>query len=137
MRSHLRVVIRVVHDLETMITASPSEPILSEAAYWLMSAPSFKAADALKSILGGFSVDRGDRGELLVMLLLVIARDKAVGPPNDFGCPQHGARWCSVNTFLSNLFTESSWAAIGEKRSSMEKALGDSKLYFSHFIKVH
>ena len=102
-----------------------------------MSAPSFKAADALKSILGGFSVDSGDRGELLAMLLLIMARDKAVGPPNDFGCPQHGARWCSVNAFLSNLFTESSWAAIGDKKSSMEKALGGSKLYFSHFIKVH
>ena len=136
-RSHLRVVIRVIDNLEMMITASPSEPILSEAAYWLMSTPSFEAADALKSILGGYSVHSGDRGELLVMLLLTITRDKAVGPPNEYGCPQHGARWCSINTFLSNLFTESSWAATGDKKSSMEKALGDSKLYFSHFVKVH
>ena len=138
MRSHLRVVIRVVDDLETMITASPSEPILSEAAYSLMSAKTpFNPADALKSILGGFSVHSGDRGELLVMLLLVIARDNAVSPPDDHGCPRHGTRWCSVNAFLSNLLTDSSWAAIGDKKSSMEKALGDSKLYFSHFVKVH
>ncbi|KAI9464318.1 hypothetical protein HD554DRAFT_2315894 [Boletus coccyginus] len=136
-QSHLRVVLRVVDNLETMITATPSEPILSEAAYWLMSTEQFKPATALKTILGGFSVDRGDRGELLVMLLLIIARDIAVGFPNDFGFPRSGFRWCSVKAFLSGLFVESAWtAAIGDRQSAMEKVL-DSKLYFTHFIKVH
>ncbi|KAI9573697.1 hypothetical protein HD554DRAFT_2167257 [Boletus coccyginus] len=137
-QSHLRVVLRVVDNLETMITATPSEPILSEAAYWLMSTEQFKPAIALKTILGGFSVDRGNRGELLVMLLLTIARDIAVGFPDDFGFPRSGFRWCSVKAFLSRLFVESAWtAAIGDRQSAMEKVLGDSKLYFTHFIKVH
>ena len=137
-RSHLRVVLRIVDNLETMITTTPSEPILSEAAYWLMSGGRFKPATALKGILGGLSVDPGDRGELLAMLLLTIARDIAVGSPDKYGVPQNGFRWCSVKTFLSGLFVESALTdAIGDKRSAMEKVLGDGKLYFNHFVKVH
>ncbi|KAI9569482.1 hypothetical protein HD554DRAFT_2313539 [Boletus coccyginus] len=137
-QSHLRVVIRVVNNLETMITTTPSEPILSEAAYWVMNARQFKPATALKRILGGFSVDRGDRGELLVMLLLTIARDNAVGPPVDFGVPESGLRYCSVRAFLSSLFVESAWTdAIGDRQPVMEVVLGDGKLYFNHFVKVH
>ncbi|KAI9455312.1 hypothetical protein HD554DRAFT_2317739 [Boletus coccyginus] len=136
-QSHLRVVLRIADNLETMITTTPSEPILSEAAYWLMDRR-FKPATALKGILGGFSVDPGDRGELLVMLLLTIARDKAVGRPDKYGVPLTGFRWCSVKSFLSGLFVESALTdAIGDKRSATEKVLGDSKLYFNHFVKVH
>ena len=137
-QSHMRVVLRVVDNLETMITTTPSEPILSEAAYWLMSARLFKPATALKDILGGCLVNRGNHGELLVMLLFTIARDIAVGPPGEFGVPKSGFRWCSVKTFLSSLFIKSAWRdAIGDRRSAMEKMLGNSKLYFSHFVKVH
>ncbi|KAI9566872.1 hypothetical protein HD554DRAFT_2174033 [Boletus coccyginus] len=137
-RSHLRVVLRVVDNLETMITTTPSEPILSEAAYWVMHARRLKPATALKRILGRFSVNRGDRGELLVMLLFTIARDNAVGPPAEFGVPQSGFRWCSVRAFLSSLFVESAWTdAVGDRQPVMEKVLGDGKLYFNHFVKVH
>ncbi|KAI9567971.1 hypothetical protein HD554DRAFT_2328774 [Boletus coccyginus] len=136
-QSHLRVVLRIADALETMITMTPSEPILSEAAYWLMSGRC-KPATALKGILGGFSVDPGDRGELLVMLLLTIARDKAVGLPDRYGVPLKGFRWCSVKSFLSCLFVESALTdAIGDKQSAMEEVFGDSKLYFNHFVKVH
>jgi hypothetical protein len=136
--SHMRVVIRVDGNLETLVTLCPSEPILSEAAYWLMSSELFKPADALKGILGGFSVDSGDHGELLAMLLFILARDRAVGPADSFGSPKNGARSCSVNTFLSSLFVESAWkTAIKDRESAVKELSGDSKLYFSHFIKIH
>ncbi|KAI9572000.1 hypothetical protein HD554DRAFT_2186431 [Boletus coccyginus] len=135
---HMRMLFRVSDNLGTMITSTPSEPILSEAAYLVMSARRFKPASSLKDMLNGFLVDRGDRGELLVMLMLTIARDIAVGPPTGFGIPRSGFRWCSVKAFLSSLFVESAWTgAIGDRRSAMEEVLGDSKLYFSHFVKVH
>ena len=63
-QSHLRVLLKVEDTLETMATASPSEPILSEAAYFLMgSRAPFSPARAMQDILNGFAVDNGELGE--------------------------------------------------------------------------
>jgi len=58
---------------ESMITVSASEPLLSEAAYSIMAQPSFNVPKAMKSVLEGFSINKGDRGEFLV--ILIVARD--------------------------------------------------------------
>ncbi|GBE85504.1 hypothetical protein SCP_0800210 [Sparassis crispa] len=100
--SYMRVCIRLDAGLESMTSASPSEPILSEAAYWMMQDKSFNAPDALMSILHGFSIDKGARGELLVMLLFTMARDAAVGNPDSFGMPTQ--RWNTVPRLLEHLF---------------------------------
>jgi hypothetical protein len=80
-----------------MVTVSASEPLLSEAAYSVMAQPSFNVPKAMKSVLEGFSINKGDRGEFLIMLLFTIARDKAVGTPDKHGCP--GSRIMDVAPF--------------------------------------
>ncbi len=67
---HMRVCLEIDAAFESMETASPSEPILSEAAYVIMARKSFGPLESLKSVLEGFSVHKGDRGEFLALLLL-------------------------------------------------------------------
>ena len=43
-----------------MQMVSPSEPLFSEAAYWIMQHESFDAVRALKMVLGGFAIHKGD-----------------------------------------------------------------------------
>src|SRR5882724_12446699 len=68
---HLRVCLKIHAGFEGMQTVSPSEPLFSEAAYWIMQDQAFDAVGALKMVLGGFAIHNGSRGELLVMLLLM------------------------------------------------------------------
>jgi hypothetical protein len=64
---HMRVCLRVEDGFESTKTVSPSEPILAEAAAAFMSGDyDFDAPEALKSVLEGFSINPGDRGELVV-----------------------------------------------------------------------
>jgi hypothetical protein len=66
---HMRVCLKIDSAFETMTTMSSSEPILSEAAYFVMQRGSFNVPKALKE---GFSISKGDRGELLVLLPLIL-----------------------------------------------------------------
>ncbi|KAH9919507.1 uncharacterized protein B0H18DRAFT_937176 [Fomitopsis serialis] len=75
---HLRLCLKVDPTFETMVTLSASEPILAEAAYVIMQQSRFNVPKALRSVLDGFAVDKGERGELLATLLLTLARDEAV-----------------------------------------------------------
>jgi hypothetical protein len=81
----MRVCLKIDAAFETMTTTSSSEPILSEAAYFVMQRGSFNAPKALKSVMEGFSISKGDRGEFLVLLLLILARDATVGDADEFG----------------------------------------------------
>jgi hypothetical protein len=70
--SHMRVILKIDNSLETMATTSPSEPVLSEAAYHIMStSASFNSPQVLQIILDGLAVDKGKLGELIVALLFV------------------------------------------------------------------
>ena len=154
--SHMRVVLKVDRSLETMVTTSPSEPVLSEAAYSVMSTrPQFRPPRALQTILNGFAVNKGELGELIVALLFIMARDNAVGPADPFGRPLDNKRWCSLTGLLTSLFctppaasddhvsvaTSKGWHFIAESLDQTELPLADtfkdSKVYFTHFIKVH
>jgi len=65
---HLRVCLKVDATFESMETISPSEPLLSEAAYVVMARKSFRPLETFKSILEGFAIHQGDHGEFLVPL---------------------------------------------------------------------
>ena len=71
---HMRVCLKIDAAFETMTTTSSSEPILSEAAYFIMQSGSLNAPKALKSVMEGFSISKGDRGELLALLLFSCTR---------------------------------------------------------------
>ncbi|KAH7908174.1 hypothetical protein BJ138DRAFT_1158281 [Hygrophoropsis aurantiaca] len=159
---HMRVYLKVGAGFESMTTVSSSEPLLSEAAYSIMCNKDFDAPQALLTILKDFSVCKGDRGELLVMLLLTLARDAAVGAPNVSCKPVR--RWTTVPDFFSHLFSaytvEDSLVPVEPLSSNQDKissAFGqvvgpngvtssritfheqfhDARVYFNHMIKVH
>src|ERR1700743_2611221 len=75
---YMRLCLRVEDGSETMTTVSPSEPLLAEAASDAMR--HFDTLLAMERVLSGYSIHQGDRGELLVMLLLTLARDATVYP---------------------------------------------------------
>jgi len=145
--SHMRVVLKVDRNLETLATTSPSEPVLSEAAYYVMAIqPQFSPPQVLQTILNGFAVNKGELGELIVALLFTMARDKAVGLPDDCARPCNNQRWCSLTGLLTSLFrtpftTSKGWHFTAEGPNQTEFTLADifkdSKVYFNHFIEVH
>jgi hypothetical protein len=141
---HMRVCLTIDAAYETMTTTSSSEPTLSEAAYFVMQKPSFNAPDALKSVMDGFSISKGDRGEFLVLLLLILARDATVGPADEFGEPTSKKRWFSLSEFLyGQVFQKHTEAKPFMDRSSMltmnklQKDFPNAQVHFNHFIKVH
>ncbi|KAK2464489.1 hypothetical protein APHAL10511_003468 [Amanita phalloides] len=141
---HMRICLNISAGFETMATTSSSEPILSEAAYSVMQEPLFNAPRALQLVMDGFSIAQGDRGEILALLLLILARDATVGPADAFGRPETGKRWFSLTDFLygqifrkqtgpSTLVDKNSILALGK----LSEDFANSQLHFSHFMKVH
>ncbi|KAG6808840.1 hypothetical protein H0H92_002627 [Tricholoma furcatifolium] len=74
--SHLRVCLRVNDNLDGMTTVASSEPLLSEVAARLTA--DIPPHLLLRYVFNGFSVDKGNRGEFVCMLLLIAARDRVV-----------------------------------------------------------
>ena len=78
---HMRICLAATVGFRSMITISPSEPLLAEALYTIMGR-SLGAEEAPKALLAhitGSYLSAGDRGEVVAALLLLLARDKAVG----------------------------------------------------------
>jgi len=136
---HLRVCLKADATFESMETVSPSEPLLSEAAYVIMARESFDPVRAFKSVLEGFTVHKGDRGEFLVLLLLTMARDVAVGPPRCNGHPER--RFFKLASFVyGNLFKPSTSALTKETASALkmlDQDFPDATMHFNHFVKFH
>ncbi len=144
MEGHMRVCLKIDAAFETMTTTSSSEPILSEAAYFVMQRGSLNAPKALKSVMEGFSISKGDRGEFLALLLLILARDATVGSPDELGRPIKGKRWFGLADFLhGQLFQkqDSSSQLVDAKSSRalrmLPKDFPNAQLHFTHFVKVH
>ncbi|KIL64218.1 hypothetical protein M378DRAFT_628828 [Amanita muscaria Koide BX008] len=132
---HMRILLRLDAGFESLTTVSASEPLLSEAAYLMMNPDTkFKAAEMLTSCLDGYVIHKGDRGELLVMLLFTLARDRAVGQPDGYGLPDSGQRWCSVLKFMNALFEFERHPPGG---ASLKASFAKSKIFFNHWVKVH
>jgi len=149
----MRLCLNVAPGFTFMRTISGSEPILAEGAYLAMAKETFNAPSALKRILSGHYVNQGDRGEVIVLLLLTMARDAAVGPPNgQTGEPVNKqGRVMKVADFLSKLFPkprdqEEEHVDVmsiqpsfddSDKSRPLGSILKTSHMHFNHFIKVH
>jgi len=98
----------------------------------------FDAPEALKSVLEGFSIHPGDRGEVVVLLLLCLARDLAVKrAPSD-------SRIVTVSQFMENLLKDNALKthkpSVWTERTrdeTFQMNFGDSWIHCTHFIKVH
>ena len=146
MESHTRICIRMQDNYETLDTITGSEPLLAEAAYHVMQSQSFRPAEALKLLLDSFSVHKGDRGELLSILLLTLARDGAVGPSTNQGHPVSGKRIFTVSQFLAQLLQKFKWENIRHHSDPhadvnvVEEFYNEFKhcyMHFNHFVKIH
>ena len=142
----MRVCLKIDAAFESMATVSASEPILSEAAYAMMSKPLFDAPKHFRNVLEGFAIHKGDRGEFVALLLLTLARDKAVGAPDQSGRPASKCRFFDAASFVSgHLFRDPDEmlqnCVISSKSAATLKELQndfpDAKMHFNHFIKLH
>ena len=135
---HMRVCLSVDPGFETAVTVAPSEPILAEASYLLMRSPEFDLPRSLLAELERPGLDKGNRGELIVMILCLQARDAAA--------TRLQSRIIPVNDFIRELFApEAHNEVLHSKpirvRTSQEADtnLGDtfrnSRIYFNHFVK--
>jgi hypothetical protein len=142
--NHMRVCVAVGNGIETLYAVASSEPILSEAASYVMRLTNLSMANALKLVLSGFGISQGDRGELLVAALFTCARDLLFKTlpitPMVQLCPSF-----SVVNLFSTLFQESAFNTISKSMPSLcrpkaaelpfEQAFKNTSMHFNHFIK--
>ncbi|TDL28282.1 hypothetical protein BD410DRAFT_799567 [Rickenella mellea] len=124
---HMRLCLGVLPDSDIMETINPSEPILAEAAARLMQ--SFNSATVLHSYLTDTHVSKGDRGELGIMLLFLMAHDSAVKTQPSYG-PKLFHRPVPLLQLLDHLFAKK----ITDAR--FRKEFKNSWVFFTHFVKV-
>jgi hypothetical protein len=135
---HMHVCLSVDAGFETAITVAPSEPILAEASYLLMRSPAFDLPRWLLAELEHPGLDKGSRGELIIMTLCLQARDAAAA--------RLQSRTTPFKDFLQELIAPAAHnEVLGSKpirvRTSDEAdiPLGDtfrnSHMYFNHFVK--
>jgi hypothetical protein len=131
--AHMRVCLKIDAAFESLETLSSSEPLLSEAAYVVMSRKSFDPLKSFKSLLEEFAIHKGDRDEFPALLLLTLARDQAVGLPDYNGHPK--CRFFNFASFVYGyLFRESPLVSGLE---NLQHDFPDAMMHFNHFVKLY
>ncbi|KAF8495544.1 hypothetical protein F5888DRAFT_1711816 [Russula emetica] len=137
---HMRICLAATTGFKSMVTCSPSEPLLAEAAFHLMSNTTASPVKHLTNHTNLYCVDRGRRGELVAALLIMQARDASL--PRNLLL----RRWVFVTDFMqallppqaSELFLESiptRWRR-GEATMKLREKFANCRLWFNHIIKV-
>jgi hypothetical protein len=142
--NHMRVCVSVGDGIESLRAVASSEPILSEAASYVMLYGGFRLPRALSMVLTGYCIGQGDRGELLATSFFTWARDQVM-----FTKPiRPRERLCyhfSVKELFSRLFSDSTFASmLGDLPSlchstAMQRPFGEvfgkAMMHFNHVIK--
>jgi hypothetical protein len=125
-----------------MTTASPSEPLLAEAASSAMhdfdTMHHCSTLQAMQEVLDGFSIHQGDRGELLVMLLLTMARDAVVHDTDAADSPIVHTLDLVKHLFKEHQLIEEmtpTFSPDPESTQTFKQMLAKSATHFNHFIK--
>ncbi|KIL63641.1 hypothetical protein M378DRAFT_57978, partial [Amanita muscaria Koide BX008] len=139
---HMRVCLVMNPGSETAVTIAPSEPLLAQAAYLLMrDREAFDLPRELREELQKPGLDKGDRGELICLVLLLIARDVAV--------QEKGSAAIEVLLFMEKLLASQWSPTVFDSKPSrchstntkdqlpFSVVFAKSKMYFNHFLKVH
>ncbi|KIL64400.1 hypothetical protein M378DRAFT_163135 [Amanita muscaria Koide BX008] len=160
---YMRVCILVHKGFETAVTISPSEPLLAEAARH-SSIFSFNMPASLLEHLTKMGQDKGDRGELVAQVILILAADKAceehlneqLSTPTVGSQHQPILEMPTVSTVPRAFFVElfikallkgqwhndvlrslpAKWRTKTESNRTFQTAFKDTRIYFSHFIKL-
>ena len=138
---HMRVCLLVHEGFETAVTIAPSEPLLAEGAFLIMrDQEAFNLPLTLLKELEGPGLDKGDRGELICLVLLTLARDlvakrthRAAIPLLDFIKSLLAHEW--HDSILDAMPAKSRCEA--ESNRAFGHAFAHSRIYFNHFVKVH
>jgi len=152
--NHMRVCVAIPEDLVAIYGIAASEPILSEAASYIMrNYTNFSLFGTLSNVLDAYGISPGDCGELLVAAFFTRARDLYVQrlsmndknllfPITGQICPIF-----SVVDLLSNLFDERFHSMMLDSLPSVYRMgdtsspqkLGDvfrrTRMHFNHLIK--
>jgi hypothetical protein len=140
---HLRVCIAVRPGFTGAVTVSASEPLLAEAARRVMIKEDYNPPQALLDALSTSGMDKGDRGELIAMLLLILGYDQARDKLDTQDDPRPAI---PLLDFLEGLLNSNTMGDVrnalptharDEHISTLGEAFKDSKVYFNHFIRVH
>jgi hypothetical protein len=136
---HMRLCIAATTGFEKMITISGSEPLLAEAAYKLMKDTGTSAVCHLAKHLDLNCIDRGRRGELVAVLLIMQAYDAARKLSD--------RRWVSVSNFMEALLPPSayntllqsaptSWPENYDNNATFKTIFKGYGMWFNHVIKI-
>jgi hypothetical protein len=135
---HMRICIKVNDGFETIVSVASSEPIMAEGASYLMSHTKFNLPTSLLRELQTPGLDKSSRGELICLVLLLLACDKAATATGTRAFPVHEFFKTLLN---SNDYTELLNAEPSRRKSddeeTFENTFVNSKIYFNHFIKIH
>jgi len=158
---HMRMCIHATEGFRTMVTLSPSEPLLAEASATIMRTDlgEKEAPSALLDHIVGSYLSTGERGELVAALILLLARDKATREiPQYRGVLPEGesfkndgmttGRVVTVLQFLEALVPSEHYRFVKGRKpypcspyyppsTNLATAFGEAHIYFNHFIKVH
>lgn len=149
-RSHMRILYSVPSDRQSSYSGYSSEPILAEAAAHVMNTRVFGQSHALKT-LGNHTASglilKGERGELVARLILILAIDEAHRtcfglPPPDGTRAVYYSRAVPVGTFLRALLAEDQWQRVRVARpdnmpgETLEDVFKNAKVRFTHFARA-
>ncbi|KAH8977434.1 hypothetical protein EDB86DRAFT_1199678 [Lactarius hatsudake] len=142
--NHMRVCMGVGSGIESLRGIASSEPILSEAASVIMSTKHFDLPRALSLVLKGFSVNQGDRRELLVASFFTWACDKVISSKHPRQSLDTITCHFSVTALFGKLFTESTYSSISGNFPSLchtksqrpfEEVFKEANMHFNHVVK--
>jgi hypothetical protein len=137
---HMRLCIGSTTGFEKLVTISPSEPLLAEAAYELLKNSGKSAVHYLAEHADLNCIDRGRRGELVAILLIMQAYDAARA--------SSGTKFVSVANFMKALIPPSkyddvlrqsaptSWPKNHPDPKTFEAVFQDYGMWFNHVIKI-
>jgi hypothetical protein len=144
--NHMRVCVSVGDGIESLRAIASSEPILLEAASYIMIFGKFHLPLALSIVLGGFCISQGDRGELLVASFFTWACDQVIF--NKLPRPrEQPCFYFSVRDLFESLFSASTFASmLGDLPSlchstATQRPFGEvfvkdkAMMHFNHVIK--
>ncbi|KAH9977335.1 hypothetical protein BGW80DRAFT_1288680 [Lactifluus volemus] len=143
--NHMQVCVEIGEENENIRGIAASEPILSEAASIIMRNTDFQWLNTLRTIVPAFSVNVGDRGELLVAAFLTQARDMAISLKPSLPPPECCSHFLVKDLFKS-LFFEKTFKSMFQsipsiclstsKKLRFKKVAAVAHMHFNHFIKA-
>jgi hypothetical protein len=139
---HMWLCLTATTGCETLITFSRSKPLLAEVASQLMCQSMVNPVHHLANHSDLHCVNCEQRGELVAVLILMQAHDKAVMMQLSL----ERTRWAFVGSFLKALLPEMNYKALEHKRMTswhngedkpFMETFEDYAMWFNHVIRVH